>query len=202
VSVGGRPAADYMSRYSVKAAASTGTLDRPVVGWSCKGTGHESDKGGSCRPLTADPPATTTCTAGSNPHAQAMISGYWNPGAHTDFEQLPVQPWTPMLGFKRASIPRSRRYSTTLTALRRGRRNWRGRQLLAALSHSIVDTRSFAATTRAATRTRTRRSQRSDIGSTTARQLAQDRVPPYRPDEGPCDAGSSEIDPCPTRRTR
>jgi hypothetical protein len=76
--------AGYISKYSTKAAESTGTLDRPVICWRCKGTGH-------------DPDGTCLC---KSCHGRAT---------------------------------RSRCYSTTLTALRRARRDWRDQRLLAGM---------------------------------------------------------------------
>jgi hypothetical protein len=53
----------YVSKYAVKAAESTGTLDRPVVCWRCKGTGRDPNGGGLCKGcLTAEVPDTSTST--------------------------------------------------------------------------------------------------------------------------------------------
>jgi hypothetical protein len=129
--------AGYISKYSVKAAESTGTLDRPVVCWHCKGTGHDPDGSGSCKGCHGR--ATRHDDVHhlvNNPHAQAMISACWTLGARPELEQLRLRPWTHMLGFRGHYSTRSRCYSTTLTALRQARRNWRDQRLLAALDYA------------------------------------------------------------------
>jgi hypothetical protein len=129
--------AGYISKYSVKAAESTGTLDRPVVCWRCKGTGHDPDSSGLCQSCHGR--ATRHDDIHhlvDNPHAQAMISTCWTLGGRPELEQLRLRPWAHMLGFRGHYSTRSRRYSTTLTALRHARRHWRDQRLLAALGHS------------------------------------------------------------------
>jgi hypothetical protein len=129
--------ARYISKYSTKAAENTGTLDRPVVCWRCKGTGHDPDGGGLCKGCHG------RCTRHDdvhhlvdNAHAQAMISACWTLGARPELEQLRLRPWSHMLGFKGHYCTRSRCYSTTLTALRHARRDWRDQRLLAGLGRS------------------------------------------------------------------
>jgi hypothetical protein len=129
--------AGYISKYSTKAAESTGTLDRPVVCWRCKSSGHDPDGGGLCqgchgRGTRHDDVHHLV----DNPHAQAMISACWSLGAHPELEQLRLRPWAHMLGFKGHYSTRSRCYSTTLTALRHARRDWRDQRLLASLGRS------------------------------------------------------------------
>ena len=41
--------AGYVAKYATKAAENTGTLDRPVVCWRCKGTGYDPDGTGLCK---------------------------------------------------------------------------------------------------------------------------------------------------------
>jgi hypothetical protein len=128
--------AGYISKYSVKAAESTGTLDRPVVCWRCKGSGHDPDGSGlgnSCHGRATRHDDVHHLV--DNPHAQAMISACWTLGARPELEQLRLRPWAHMLGFKGHNSTRSRCYSTTLTALRHARRDWRDQRLLAALGY-------------------------------------------------------------------
>jgi hypothetical protein len=49
--------------------------------------------------------------------------------------ELRLRPWADMLGFRGHYCTRSRRYSTTLTALRQARRNWRNNRLLTAFGY-------------------------------------------------------------------
>jgi hypothetical protein len=129
--------AGYLSKYATKAAENTGTLDRPVVCWRCKGQGHDPDGDGRCKLCSGRGTRHDDVHhLVDNPHAQAMISACWNLGAILGLEQLRLRPWAHMLGFRGHYSTRSRCYSTTLTALRQARRDWRDRRLLAAFGHS------------------------------------------------------------------
>ncbi len=111
--------AGYVAKYATKAAENTGTLDRPVVCWRCKGTGYDPEGTGLCKGCHGR--ATRYDDVDhlvSNRHAQAMISACWNLGGHPEVEELRLRPWAHMLGFRGHYSTRSRCYSTTLTALR------------------------------------------------------------------------------------
>ena len=105
--------------------------------WSAgaaKGTGHDSGRSGLCEACHGH--ATRHDDVHHlvvNLHAQAMISTCWTLGAVPELQQLRLRPWTHMLGFKGHFSTRSRCYSTTLTALRHARRDWRDQRLLAGL---------------------------------------------------------------------
>ncbi len=104
--------------------------------WHCKGTGHDPDGSGLCKACHGR--ATRHDDVHhlvDNPHAQAMISACWTLGAHPELEQLRLRPWAHMLGFRGHYSTRSRRYSTTLTALRQARRDWRDQRLLGAFGY-------------------------------------------------------------------
>ena len=76
-------------KYATKAAETTGTLDRPVVCWRCKGTGHDPEGTGLCKGCHGR--ATRHDDVHhlvDNPHAQAMISACWTLGARPELEQL------------------------------------------------------------------------------------------------------------------
>ena len=106
--------AGHVAKYATKAAESTGTLDRPVVCWRCKGLGHESDGSGLCRACHGR--ATRHDDVHhlvDNPHAQAMISACRRLGAHPELERLRLRPWAHMLGFRGHFSTRSRCYSAT-----------------------------------------------------------------------------------------
>jgi hypothetical protein len=128
--------AGYVAKYATKAAENTGTLDRPVACWRCKGAGHHPDDFGSCK--ACDGRGTRHDNMhhlGVNHHAQAMISACWRLGAHLELEQLRLRPWAHMLGFRGHYSTRSRCYSTTLTALRQARQQWRNHQITAAFGY-------------------------------------------------------------------
>ena len=176
--------AGYVSKYATKAAESTGTLDRPVVCWHCKGTGHDPDASGLCKACHGR--ATRHDDVHhlvDNPHAQAMISACWTLGAHPELEELRLRPWAHMLGFRGHYSTRSRCYSTTLTALRQARRDWRDQRLLAGAWPLAAKARWFATTSSSPTRATRRPSSSSANGSTSgeATPLAKPSTPAPSP---------------------
>jgi hypothetical protein len=128
--------AGYVAKYATKAAENTGTLDRPVVCWRCKGAGHNPEEMGHCKGCSGRGTRHDDVHhLVANPHAQAMISTCWTLGGRPELEELRLRPWAHMLGFRGHYSTKSRRYSTTLTALRQARRTWRDSRLLAALGY-------------------------------------------------------------------
>jgi hypothetical protein len=129
--------AGYVAKYATKAAENTGTLDWPVACWRCKGTGQDAGGDGLCRACHGRSTShDDVYHLVDNQHTQAMIFACWTLGAEPELEPLRLRPWAHMLGFRGHYSTRSRCYSTTLTALRQARRNWRDQRLLAALRHS------------------------------------------------------------------
>lgn len=74
--------------------------------------------------LTADDLDTLRC----EPHYARMIRTAWNLGALEDLAPLKLRRWAHMLGFGGHVCTKSRRYSTTMTALRRARAEYRRNQ--------------------------------------------------------------------------
>ncbi|MFE6177889.1 replication initiator [Streptomyces sp. NPDC056464] len=100
-----RAVAAYIAKYATKGAeTATGTLDRPI------------------RFLAELAQARIT------DHAQRMIRTAWTLGARKDLEHLRLRAWAHMLGFRGHFSTKSRRYSTTLGALRDARAEWRRAQ--------------------------------------------------------------------------
>ncbi|RSM98430.1 replication initiation protein [Streptomyces sp. WAC 01325] len=100
-----RAVAAYIAKYATKGAeTATGTLDRPI------------------RFLAELAQARIT------DHAQRMIRTAWTLGACKDLEHLRLRAWAHMLGFRGHFSTKSRRYSTTLGALRDARAEWRRAQ--------------------------------------------------------------------------
>ncbi|WP_078886399.1 replication initiator [Streptomyces sp. MUSC 125] len=100
-----RAVAAYIAKYATKGAeTATGTLDRPV------------------RFLAELAQARIT------DHARRMIRTAWALGARKDLEHLRLRAWAHMLCFRGHFSTKSRRYSTTLGALRDARAEWRRAQ--------------------------------------------------------------------------
>ncbi len=102
-----RAVAAYIAKYATKGAeTATGTLDRPI------------------RFLAELAQARLT------DHARRMIRTAWTLGARTELEELRLRAWAHMLGFRGHFSTKTRRYSTTLGALREARAEWRRAQAL------------------------------------------------------------------------
>ncbi|WP_037680545.1 replication initiator [Streptomyces griseus] len=100
-----RAVAAYIAKYATKGAeTATGTLDRPI------------------RFLAELAQARIT------DHAQRMIRTTWALGARPELADLRLRAWAHMLGFRGHFSTKSRRYSTTLGALRDARADWRRAQ--------------------------------------------------------------------------
>lgn len=89
--------AGYIAKYATKAAECVGTLDRRI-----RPTDHLTDL-----------PVTT--------HARRLIAECLRLGAFSDLAELRLAEWAHMLGFRGHFSTKSRRYSTTLGALRTAR---------------------------------------------------------------------------------
>ncbi|MER6128315.1 replication initiator [Streptomyces sp. NPDC001795] len=100
-----RAVAAYIAKYATKGAeTATGTLDRPI------------------RFLAELAQARIT------DHARRMIRTAWTLGARPELADLRLRAWAHMLGFRGHFSTKSRRYSTTLGALRTARADWRRAQ--------------------------------------------------------------------------
>ncbi|MEU2909392.1 replication initiator [Streptomyces massasporeus] len=100
-----RAVAAYIAKYATKGAeTTTGTLDRPI------------------RFLAELAGARIT------DHARRMIRTAWTLGARPELAHLRLRAWSHMLGFRGHFSTKSRRYSTTLGALRDARAEWRRAQ--------------------------------------------------------------------------
>ncbi|MEU2775166.1 replication initiator, partial [Streptomyces sp. NPDC007162] len=100
-----RAVAAYIAKYATKGAeAATSTLDRPIR-------------------LLAE-----LAHAQITDHARRMIRTAWCLGARKELEELRLRAWAHMLGFRGHFSTKSRRYSTTLGALRDARADWRRAQ--------------------------------------------------------------------------
>ncbi|WP_330355396.1 replication initiator [Streptomyces chartreusis] len=97
-----RAVAAYIAKYATKGAEiATGTLDRPLK-------------------FLAE-----LAQARITEHARRMIRVAWTLGARPELAELRLRAWAHMLGFRGHFSTKSRRYSTTLGALRDARAEWR-----------------------------------------------------------------------------
>ncbi|MFF4270200.1 replication initiator [Streptomyces sp. NPDC001536] len=100
-----RAVAAYIAKYATKGAeTATGTLDRPIRFLAELAQARISD------------------------HARRMIRTAWTLGARPELADLRLRAWAHMLGFRGHFSTKSRRYSTTLGALRDARAEWRRAQ--------------------------------------------------------------------------
>jgi hypothetical protein len=100
-----RAVAAYIAKYATKGAeTATGALDRPLKFIAELAQLDLSD------------------------HARQLIRTAWTLGARKSLEHLRLRAWAHMLGFRGHFSTKSRRYSTTLGALRDARAEWRRAQ--------------------------------------------------------------------------
>lgn len=100
-----RAVAAYVAKYATKGAeTATGALDRPLKFLAELARMRLSE------------------------HARRMIRTAWMLGARPDLEHLRLRAWAHMLGFRGHFSTKTRRYSTTLGALRAARAEWRRQQ--------------------------------------------------------------------------
>ncbi|MGQ4415955.1 replication initiator, partial [Streptomyces sp. SAS_269] len=104
-----RAVAAYIAKYATKGAeTATGALDRPLKF------------------------AAELAQLDISEHARRLIRTAWTLGARKDLEHLRLRAWAHMLGFRGHFSTKSRRYSTTLGALRDARAEWRRAQVATA----------------------------------------------------------------------
>ncbi|WP_448330108.1 replication initiator [Streptomyces sp. DSM 41534] len=103
-----RAVAAYIAKYATKGAeTATGALDRPIR-------------------LIAE-----VAHLDISEHARRLVRTAWALGARKALEHLRLRTWAHMLGFRGHFSTKSRRYSTTLGALRDARAAWRRAQAAA-----------------------------------------------------------------------
>lgn len=104
-----RAVAGYIAKYATKGAeTATGTLDRRLGNLADLDTHDLTD------------------------HARRLVAACWNLATWPGLEHLLLRKWAHMLGFRGHFSSKSRRYSTTLGALRAARADWNESQQRAA----------------------------------------------------------------------
>ncbi len=125
--------AGYIAKYATKGAGTAGTFDHPLACRECAGLGRLLGTDATrCRPCHGTGLTYDLDSLQVTPHARAMIDMCWFLGGQTALEDLRLRPWAHMLGFRGHFSTKSRRYSTTLGALRTARRQWRTKEMLRA----------------------------------------------------------------------
>lgn len=112
-----RAVASYIAKYATKGAeTATGALDRPLK-------------------FLAE-----LAQLDISEHARRLIRTAWTLGARKELEDLRLRAVAHMLGFRGHFSTRSRRYSTTLGALRTARAEWRRAQAAATTESDTATT--------------------------------------------------------------
>ena len=106
--------AGYIAKYATKGTGTTTGVDRPI---------RYEDQ---------------IAELGVSAHHRAMITTAWQLGGLDEFAGLNLRKWAHMLGFPGHFLTKSRRYSTTFTALRTARAEHRHRETLD--RYGITDT--------------------------------------------------------------
>ncbi len=122
----GRKVAAYVAKYVTKGAEDTGTVDRTVTCPHCKGRGFHTTPTGrtDCQPCGGTGEGIPVRHLAVAQHVRQMIRTAWDLGASPALAHLNLRKWAHMLGFRGHFSTKSRRYSTTLSALRNARRTW------------------------------------------------------------------------------
>lgn len=97
--------ARYIAKYATKGAEAVGTVNRPL-----RGIKHLHR------------------VKGLSPQARSMIEACWRLGGLEELTWLKLRQWAHMLGYGGHFSSKSRQYSTTLTAIRTSRAEYRARE--------------------------------------------------------------------------
>ncbi|MFF3243244.1 replication initiator [Streptomyces sp. NPDC002870] len=116
--------AAYIAKYVTKAAECTGTVDRPLYCKRCKGSGFA----GLCARCKGSGLRVDLGTLRMPQHARAMVGTAWRLGGLPEYRALNLRRWAHQFGYGGHFSTKSRRYSTTMTALRQTRADFRSEQ--------------------------------------------------------------------------
>lgn len=127
--------ARYIAKYASKSTETTGVELRPLACRACQGRGTvriEVDSGpvvarfcDACHGHGRDQTAWAELNApGVTAHARRLVQTCWCLGGAPEFGELRLRAWAHLLGFRGHTSTRSRRYSTTLAALRAERADY------------------------------------------------------------------------------
>jgi hypothetical protein len=127
--------AGYIAKYTTKGAEAVGTLDTALVCRACGGTGRTAVRNTAidCVDCAGTGSRQRLDTLPVSDHARRMIRTCWELGGRPRFSGLRLRQWAHALGYGGHFSTKSRRYSTTLTALRTARQDHQTRRTLRAL---------------------------------------------------------------------
>ncbi|WP_405804297.1 replication initiator [Streptomyces sp. NBC_01187] len=123
--------AAYVAKYATKSAEASGTVDRSLRCHRCTGRGYVTGPDGFrdlCDDCDGTGQSEPIALLPVHRHARQMIRTAWALGHLPEFADLKLWRWAHMLGFRGHFSSKSRRYSTTLGALRDIRRTWKTAQ--------------------------------------------------------------------------
>jgi hypothetical protein len=134
--------AAYVAKYATKSAEDSGTVDRSLRCAHCAGRGYQRGPDGFrdlCDQCDGTGQSEPIPNLHVHSHVRQMIRTAWNLGHLPEFADLKLWKWAHMLGFRGHFSSKSRRYSTTLGALRDVRRAWRTKQARATDDRTELD---------------------------------------------------------------
>ncbi|MCQ4046270.1 replication initiator [Streptantibioticus rubrisoli] len=134
--------AAYVAKYATKGAEDSGTIDRPLYCTPCRGRGATTTPTGyptQCPHCTGTGLAELPASLPVTRHVRQLLRTCWNLGQHPEFAHLNLWKWAHMLGHRGHFSTKSRRYSTTLGALRDARRTHAAEQARIRNGHPAHD---------------------------------------------------------------
>jgi hypothetical protein len=117
--------AGYIAKYATKSAECTGTVDRPLYCCACHGTGQIETRHATidCADCVGTGSTADLDALPVSDHARRMIQTCWRLGRQPQLAGVRLRQCAHTLGYGGHFSTKSRRYSTTLTALRGARQN-------------------------------------------------------------------------------
>ncbi len=118
--------ARWGTQLDLRPIGSAGTIPGVVAAYLAKYATKSTDPSGHLdhRLEPADLDTLDTLDHHLTPHLARMVRTAWDLGARPELEGLRLQAWAHTLGFRGHWLTKSRRYSTTFTALRAARADW------------------------------------------------------------------------------
>ncbi len=116
--------ASYVAKYVTKGAECTGTVDHPLYCKSCRGTGFA----GACHRCSGSGLRESLNGLRVPPHVRTLICTAFRLGGLSEYRASNLRYWAHQFGYGGHFSTKSRGYSTTMTALRAARTQFRNQQ--------------------------------------------------------------------------